>query len=352
MLPNITSLRFFLALFVLIFHLAEFSKKNQLPFYDELALFHKGTEAVYVFFSLSGFLIIRQLYLEKIETHTISLNKFFRRRMSRIFPLYVVILIFGLLYYNIILPKMGYPFEINYNLAEALVLCFFFMPNVFAVLYDPGAIIGVLWSIGIEEQFYLFIAPSLLLAPRKRILAFLALFTMGYFVLFFTDYFQFLRQFSMLFFYFSAAGLAAILQLKYAAYFKNTNIRNILLLLLIAYFTTTIFQENLSPQLYHLSGLLLFSSTIAFLAARPIFILNNQPLIYLGKISYGIYMYHVIVIQLVAFVVLKIDLASHLTNTVFIITYNSVVILISILASHLSYKYFETYFMKPKKLPK
>lgn len=46
MLPNITSLRFLLAIMVVIFHLAEFSKKQGLPHYNELAIFHKGIEAV------------------------------------------------------------------------------------------------------------------------------------------------------------------------------------------------------------------------------------------------------------------------------------------------------------------
>lgn len=352
MLPNITSLRFFLALFVLIFHLAEFSKKHQFPFYNELAIFHRGTEAVYVFFSLSGFLIIRQLYIEKMETNTISLKSFFGRRMARIFPLYLLILSFGLLYYNIILPKMGYPIESNYDLAEALVLCLFFMPNVFVNLYHPGGIIDVLWSIGIEEQFYVFIAPLLLLIPGKRILLFLLLFTVFYFCLFFTETFSVLKQFDMLFFYFSAAGIAAILQLKHPSYFKNLFIRNVLLIFLIAYFTTTLFQQYLSPVLYHLSGMLLFSSAIAFLAASPMPILNSKMLIYLGKISYGIYMYHVIVIQFVAFIVLKTQLLSYMTNTLLIVTYNSMVIAVTVLVSHLSYRYFETYFIKAKKMPK
>ena len=74
-IPNITGLRFYLAVFVMIFHISEFCSKHNIPFYNSLSLFHKGYEAVCVFFSLSGFLIIRQLYLEK----EITLDFIFRQ---------------------------------------------------------------------------------------------------------------------------------------------------------------------------------------------------------------------------------------------------------------------------------
>jgi peptidoglycan/LPS O-acetylase OafA/YrhL len=352
MLPNITSLRFFLALLVVIFHLAEFSKKHQFAYYDGLAVFHKGLEAVYVFFSLSGFLIIRQLYIEKMSAKTISLVDFFSRRMARIFPLYIVIFSFGLLYYHIILPKMGYPFENNYDLIDAIVLCLFFMPNIFAGLYHPGGIISVLWSIGIEEQFYLFIAPLLLLLPVKRVMPFLLMFTVIYFVVFFVDSFYLLRQFQMYFFYFSSAGISAILLVKHPGYFNNKIIRNSLLLIFIAYFTTTFFQDYLSVPMYQLLSLLLFSLTIVYLAANPISILNSRPLIYLGKISYGIYMFHTIVIQLLAYLFIKTGFRHCFPDPIFILLYNFLAILLTVLISHLSYKYFESYFIKNKKMPK
>lgn len=76
-LPNITSLRFFLAIIVVIFHLPEFCSKHNIPFYNFQPIFHKGSEAVNMFFSLSGFLIIRQLYVEKKATGTVSLKIFF-----------------------------------------------------------------------------------------------------------------------------------------------------------------------------------------------------------------------------------------------------------------------------------
>jgi len=54
-LPNLDVLRFLLSFFVLIFHLPQLSKNQNLPYFDGLDLFSKGTHAVYMFFVLSGF---------------------------------------------------------------------------------------------------------------------------------------------------------------------------------------------------------------------------------------------------------------------------------------------------------
>ncbi len=64
-IPNITPIRFILALLVIIFHIAQFNENRNFPFFNKLAIFNKGEEAVYMFFSLSGFLIIKQLFIEK-----------------------------------------------------------------------------------------------------------------------------------------------------------------------------------------------------------------------------------------------------------------------------------------------
>jgi peptidoglycan/LPS O-acetylase OafA/YrhL len=349
MLPNLTSIRFFFAFLVILFHLPEFSSKHGIPNYNSLPVFQKGAEAVYAFFSLSGFLIIRQLHQEKLVTGTISLKKFFQRRMLRIFPLYFIILCFGLLYYHLILPAFGYPFENNYNLVEGILLCLFFMPNVFAISYQPGGIIGVLWSIGIEEQFYLLIAPLLFVIPQKHIFKVLLFFTILYYILFFRDSFYILRKFEMYFFYFSSAGIIAILFTRNASFFRNEIIRNSLLLVLISYFTTNLFKSNLTDEVYHLFSLIIFAASIGFLAANPLRILNNPFLTYLGKISFGIYMFHSIVIQLVGFVFLKSILNYDIPYYAIIVFYNIIVITLTVLISHLSYKYYESYFIKLKK---
>ncbi len=346
-IPNLTPIRFILALLVVIFHIAQFSKNRGFPFFNDLAIFHKGTEAVYMFFSLSGFLIIKQLFIEKTHTNSINLKSFYLRRLLRIFPLYYLVLTFGFIYYHLILPLFGFEFKNNYDLLTGIFLSITFFPNIFST-YSPGGILEILWSIGIEEQFYLFIAPLFLLLPLKRIVLFLSVFTSIYFFMYFSEYLVFLKKYNMLFFYFSFGGLCSIL---FNHSFVQTQIKKIrfsILLIFIIYFTTTIFKNNFNLFFYNLFSFILFGFSISALAIKPIKILQNKTMDYLGKISYGIYMYHAIIIQLVGFIYLKVISKFGFQNTSDIIIINLSVIIITIAISHFSYKYYESYFLNLK----
>lgn len=347
-IPNITGLRFFLATLVMIFHTSEFCSKHNIPYYNSLPLFHKGYEAVCVFFSLSGFLIIRQLYLEKEKTKTISLKNFYWRRALRIFPLYYLILIFGLVHYNYTLPKFGFvgEFNTNYNLYEVIVLSIFFMPNVFAELYKPGGIIEILWSIGVEEQFYLFIAPLLLLISLKKHISFLLFATIVFFCVYFYVENNWLSKFGMLFFYFTSSGIISILLLERNILLKSKIIGVVLISFLVLYFTTDVFLSFFSKANYNLISMLLFSLVIGLLSCKPFPVLNNNLITYLGKISYGIYVYHAIVIQFLGFFYLKFLGNMGINNFTIIMFFNVLVLVITISISHLSYQYFEKFFMK------
>lgn len=346
--PNITPIRFILALLVVIFHIALFSEKRGFPFFNDLPIFHKGTEAVYMFFSLSGFLIIKQLYDEKKLTNTINLKGFYKRRILRIFPLYYLVLFFGFFYYRALLPYFGYPFENNYDFLTGLILSVTFFPNIFST-FSPGGILEILWSIGIEEQFYLLIAPLLLLLPFKKIVRFLSVFTVIYFLIYFSGYLAFISDYSMLFFFFSFGGLCSIFIDN--VFFQNLlkKSKYILFILFILYFTTPIFKDNFDTIYYYFFSFILFGLVIAALALKPIRILQNKTMDYFGKISYGIYMYHAIVMQLVGLFYLKIISKLGFNKNLDIILFNLLVIVFTILVSHLSYKYYESYFIKLKR---
>jgi len=347
-IPNLTPLRFILALLVVIFHIAQFSKNRNFPFFYDLAIFHKGTEAVYMFFSLSGFLIIKQLFNEKKYTNSINLKRFYRRRILRIFPLYYLVLTFGFFYYRLILPFFGFEFENNYDFLSGLLLSITFFPNIFST-YAPGGIIEILWSIGIEEQFYLFIAPLFLLLPLKRIVLFLGVFTSIYFLMYFSEYLVFLEEYNMLFFYFSFGGLCSILSNHSVFQILIKKLRYPVLIIFIIYFTSSIFSNNLNSPFYNLLSFILFGLVVSILAVKPIKVLQNKTMNYLGKISYGIYMYHAIIMQLVGLIYLKVISKLGYSETLDIIIINLSIIILTIIISHFSYKYYESYFLNLKR---
>ncbi|MCG2431585.1 acyltransferase family protein [Aequorivita xiaoshiensis] len=348
-LPNLDPLRFFLASIVLLFHLPQLSHNQGLPSFDGLPIYHRGVEAVYMFFILSGFLIIRLIYRAKIRG-VFSIKDFYIRRVLRIFPLYYLVLIFGLFFYNVILPFANIPFDINYTWKEAFFYNVFFLPNVFAQKFEPGGIIEVLWSIGIEEQFYLVIAPLLFFINVKWVLRVLIGLMIGYFIIYWSDAFEFLRKYIFVFFYLFFGGIIAILEEnKKLEFLKRTVIFPILICsFTLLYFITDWLQIEPLWARSMLTCLLFgfFIHTLAF-NNRGV-ALKSSIFNHLGSISYGIYMYHVIVLNAVVFLFLKVDFLQNLNETLTIILMHLLIFVGTILIAHISYTYFELYFLKLK----
>lgn len=347
-LPNLNPLRFILALIVLIFHLPQLCKNQGLPYFNGLPIFNKGIEAVYMFFVLSGFLIIRLVYRAKIS-ESFSIRNFYMRRILRILPLYYLIVIFGFIFYNILLPYLNIPFEINYDLKTGLIMTLLFIPNVFATI-EPGGILEILWSIGIEEQFYLAIAPLIFFLNKNKILMVLVFMFFTYIILYHNDNFSYLKKYDFVYFFMLSGGIISILdEKKNIELFKKSKVIYITVILTtILFFTTNLFLfEN--RFIYNLFICILFSMFIFSISLSNFNIeIKNKTLNYLGKISYGIYMYHAIALNFIVFVFLKIQKTNILSNISMIILINVLTIGLTILISHFSYKYFESHFLKLK----
>jgi peptidoglycan/LPS O-acetylase OafA/YrhL len=348
-LPNLDPLRFLLATFVLIFHIPQLCKNQGLPYFDGLPMFHRGTEAVYMFFTLSGFLIIRLIYIAKMKGN-FSVRSFYMRRILRIFPLYFLIATFGFVFYQVLLPFLNIPFENNYVLAEGILLTVFFLPNVFSTLYEPGGILEILWSLGIEEQFYLFIAPLLYLINKNKVLMVLSGLLIGYFIIYHLEYFWLLKKFSFVYFFIFSGGVVAILEEERKLEFlkKSVFIPIVICLITVLYFMTDIFSMD-SYWLRNLFTSVLFGLFIHTLSFNNFGIEStNKWTSHFGKISYGIYMYHAIVMNIVVFVFLKLPFRSSLGDPLTIFLINALTFTLTIIFAHISYTYFEKYFLKKK----
>lgn len=348
-IKNLDSLRGLLAILVLLYHLPLVSRAVGLPYFNDLPIFHRGYHAVAVFFCLSGYLIIGLLYDEKKRTGGIDIKNFYIRRVLRLYPVYYLVMFFGFFFYHYLLPTLNVPFQINYDLYQGLLLCIGFLPNVFAKLYDPGSILSILWSIGIEEQFYLTIAPVLFTLPLHKYSKYLLIFTIVYFIAFHTEMLSILMEFGLFYFFMSMGGLLAIWELKgYSITFKSFAMRVLVYVVFVVHFATNLFQfENVMVQ----NGfeLILFNLLIVNLANDERITMGFKFANYLGRISYGIYMYHMIVINFVLFVSLEIQKRMALDTWTTVLVINAITLLLTIFVSHISYKYFELYFLRLKK---
>ncbi|WP_282068256.1 acyltransferase family protein [Olleya namhaensis] len=348
-LPNLDVLRFVLASFVVFFHLPQLCRNQGLPYFLDAPIFNRGTEAVYMFFVLSGFLIIKLIYNEK-QKGTFSIKKFYVRRILRIFPLYYLIVIFGFLYYWVILPNLGIPFQNNYALGEGILLSVFFLPNIFKDLYLPGGVLEILWSIGIEEQFYLVIAPLLFVINKNKILFVLCLLTGGYFIFYHLETFSFLSEFTMVFFYMFFGGIVAILEEKKQLKFlkKSKLIPLSICVLTLLYFTTGLlfFKQE---WLFNLFTMVLFGLFILSICHNNFGVeIRSKTLNYLGQISYGLYMFHVIALNAVVFLFLKLQKHALFNDDFAIVLIYILTFALTITIAHFSFKYYESYFLKLK----
>jgi len=364
--PNLNGLRFIAALTVIIHHIEQQKADYSLPNHfgnSTIQLF--GELGVVLFFVLSGFLITYLLLEEERTTNTIHIRNFYVRRILRIWPLYFLIVILGLL----ILPHI-HLFDVpNYDLAkvyrnlpEKILFYIFFLPNLVSPLLGIVPYAAHTWSIGTEEQFYL-TWPVILKSVKKYRLLLMFIIVGGY--LFFaralyssrTDFLPFkdaIRAFWPTFNIdcMAIGGFFAIMlhtkspllkffQNKYLFYFALGF--TITLLYKGIYFPILTVDHVKFQYLYKEFYSLWFGIIILNFASNPEIGINleSKALKYLGKISYGLYMYQPIGIALAFQVALFFPQAFNLI-------FYSLSMTFTVVISAASYKYFEAYFLKFK----
>lgn len=154
--PGLNGVRFVAAAAVIVWHVEAFKHMAGLPNLVHLpALPALGVQGVNLFFVLSGFLITYLLLSEVQATGTVHVRKFYVRRILRIWPLYFLLVILGLFVLPHVLPFAPLAHNHEGGLLAKLTLFAFMLPNVALVLFGHIPFMGPLWSIGVEEQFYL-----------------------------------------------------------------------------------------------------------------------------------------------------------------------------------------------------
>jgi peptidoglycan/LPS O-acetylase OafA/YrhL len=158
--PGLQAMRFWAACWVLVSHTLSLGI---------------GRPAVIFFFVLSGFLITSLLLEEKKRVGKISAGRFYLRRALRIWPLYFLIAVAGIFFFPLI-PGIEQTWNRPVVYADAnsvpkLLMVFLLAPNLIPVYFPEGAYLPHLWSIGVEEQYYL-LCPLILIFFRKYWLVF------------------------------------------------------------------------------------------------------------------------------------------------------------------------------------
>lgn len=340
--PGLNTIRFYAALAVVINHVGAQFPPDHKFFRFINSFFPEAQDAVNLFFVLSGFLITYLLLHERTTTGKINIKNFYIRRTLRIWPLYYLVALSGLVIFPILFanyPLTGLP---RYKLALALCL----LPN-FAGLSVP---MTHLWSIGVEEQFYALwpwvnrddvtilrvsfgiIIVKLLTTPV------IMSFNYGNTAAIF---------FSLRFECMAIGALGAYLYSKKANYLKWVYHPGVQIVALGAFVYLVIFDVPVNT--YNIVwASLTYIVLIMNIATNQYSLLklNFPPIEKLGEISYGLYLYHFPVLYLIYFMTHNVGFKSIWTSP-FLLLIITVVSTWAVAA--LSYRWFEAPFLNLKR---
>lgn len=291
-------IRFFAVSFVMFGHWI---------FYTQLQEFNVfiATTGVNIFFTISGFLIARILLLQKVKFHQKGLplfSSFYMRRILRIFPLYYGILLAGLV---LAIPGAK---ETGIRLAT-------FTLNIPSETlgFWPSGYFTHFWSLAAEEQFYLVFPFLIILTPSK----FLCQLFWGMMIIgilsrvsiYISDYSLYHKKWAannITFCCLDSFGIGALLSWYYCikperlkAVISNYLFQVVCISLFLLTGTAKILFTDLPiSNLFFRTGtsifcFLLFGSLLLKTAPKWLYdILTFKTISYLGKISFGIYVFH------------------------------------------------------------
>lgn len=157
--PLVDVLRAFAALAVLVYHQIAHWEWSEFPTHGPLAWLREGWLAVDVFFVVSGFVIGLSAF-SRLDAQGPGFRAgFLRARLARIVPLHYLTL---LAYIVLVEPSLRQQGDFRANLGSHLL----FIHNLFTPY--AGAINGPNWSLGTEMQFYLLVAAAAPWLGRAR----------------------------------------------------------------------------------------------------------------------------------------------------------------------------------------
>lgn len=382
-IKGLDSVRAIAAIGVFVHHVEEFKKHAGI---DSIGNFKGigalGGTSVTAFFVLSGFLLSLILMREKEKTKKIKVKYFYLRRILRIWPLYFITLIV----YKLVLVNL--PLDVLETLKESAItsqykaisnivlpdwlewiLLIFMLPHVLlslGVVFNPAHV----WSIGVEETFYLIwpfvilYAVNYLRAYLKVIAIYLTLLVSSLILLLFATKTQdpnslwtLVSKFVFSFLFFERISCMAIGAIAaYIYYFNKQKVLKVLkstwlLLLTCLILAMMVLKGIVLPIITNEIYSILFAIIIINLATNSHAILNifdNKILSFYGKISYGLYMYNPFIILITIEVFFKFGLNKQLFLDSFLIFY-LISFSLTTLIAYLSYRFLEAPFLKLKK---
>ncbi|MBK7969339.1 MAG: acyltransferase [Bacteroidetes bacterium] len=358
---NLDGLRFLCFLSVFFFHSFhteyDFIKDNPVYTFIKKDLFGNGNLGVNFFFVLSGFLITFLLIEEKKLNRQIDLRNFWIRRILRIWPLFYFCVFFGFVMFPMIKEFFG---QVPNETASPLMYLTFL--NNFDIIRSglpDSSVLGVLWSVAIEEQFYLLWPVILFALPvRNYWMAFAAIIVSSLFYRAMNDS-PLLHEHHTL----SCIGDMAIGAFgawmiseskKFKELFENLKKYQIaiiyMLFELVFLFRDEVMFSSFPLRIFERSIIALIMLSIILeqnYAKNSLFKMSDfKRISKLGTITYGLYCLHFIGILVATTITKKLGINTGLYQVLFLDTF--LALGFTIFIASISYRFYETPFLKLK----
>jgi peptidoglycan/LPS O-acetylase OafA/YrhL len=336
--PELDALRFCAFLMVFVSHVIPpdvplFVQRLHIPVWLAKGIINAalaGTFGVYLFFTLSAYLITTLLLREKESFGRLNIGSFYVRRALRIWPLYALVLIAGTAYAVAFKPADLHAIPYFLLLAGNWIEAFGFTPSFILV---------ALWSISVEEQFYLFwpqiVARIGTMAVKRWAFAMLAapmpFIPLAFALGFHARLFVFTNSFSCI----SAMGVGILL----ACNAPKVNRPACMACAVVCWFVAALLIGSTAFSSVSAIALVNAGSALFLLAAlgRP----TSRVSAYLGKVSYGLYVYHLAAVTACTALIGTVRPSRYLVTV-------TASLFLTILMAAISYRFIETPFLKLK----
>lgn len=361
--PNLDGFRFLSFFIVFLTHAigGEISGIQEPEWYSfwRIRLFSEGsTIGVSFFFVLSGFLITYLLMKEREYRGKVHVGSFYMRRILRIWPLYYLIVIYSFVLMPVLKPLIG---KVSAETADPL-LCSLFLNN-FNIIENGSPVLtalAVLWSVAIEEQFYL-IWPLLFAFIPSRFYQYIFIGVLVLSTLFRGINLGNIQSIEVhtlgVIADMAMGGLGAYLTIrspKFLQYLKQMKgpylVMPYLFVLILFFFKVELFFEI---PLLLLFKRIIISFFFIWIILEQNFSENSwfkmgnfKGITKWGKYTYGLYCLHPIAISMVIILLQKLGMLQSYWQLPVIVM--PLALVFSLLMSYVSYQYFEKFFLRLK----
>jgi peptidoglycan/LPS O-acetylase OafA/YrhL len=343
-LPELDGLRFFAFLAVFLSHVAEFSNGNSQSKPAIILLCDMfGRFGVDLFFALSAFLLTSLMIQEKEKFGTVRVGAFYMRRLLRIWPLY-----FSWMTVLILTRHLWSDYSFSFFVP------FLLFGGNFAASFGTitSLVILPLWSLSLEEQFYLVWPLVMRNLTRRGVVA------AGAAIWIFTlvTRFELLRlgmtPHQIWFIGFARLGAIALGIIMAAVPRRSARARGLWFLFGLACWTDAalchlyrVHPEGIALPMMGFSMAAIGSAAFLFAAigVKHGGILTSRACVYLGRISYGLYIFHG------AALVVAGHIVPALPDRVFWPVLSMVGFSLTLTLAAASYRWLETPFLRFKK---